>query len=184
MIGERIERTIKRILFAVLLSLPVFLSISLSYLDRRHIVPPLKYRKELVVRNDLWGKGTFGASRSGGRRHKGVDLLASMGEAVYAVRSGVVLNSEFQRGLGNYVEIRHADGWVSIYGHLNKRYVKKGQWIQQGQLIGEVGKSGNANHRLISPHLHFELHNAEGIALDPMLYLNEPMATPGVAIGE
>ncbi|MDD4909252.1 MAG: M23 family metallopeptidase [Candidatus Omnitrophica bacterium] len=165
------EKKINRVLSVILILLPLFLLLALGYADKRPMVRPLRCGNELVIRTDSRGKGVFNAPRNGRRRHKGVDLSAAAGEPVYAARAGLVLRSGFHRGLGHYVEIRHHDGWVTIYGHLKRRLVKKGQMVGQGALIGEVGKSGNADHPAMSAHLHLELRDPKGVAVDPMRYL-------------
>jgi len=69
--------------------------------------------------------------------------------------------------MGTYLEVYHLDGSVALYGHLSRRVVADGQWVSRGQVIGLVGKSGNARSRRIHPHLHFELR-LHGVPLDPL----------------
>lgn len=102
--------------------------------------------------------------------HLGVDLLVPVGTPVYAAKCGLVINAESNRGFGNYVEILHRGGLVTIYAHLSQMDVYQGQRVCQGQRIGEVGKTGNARNRLILPHLHFEVRRY-GIPQDPLFYL-------------
>ena len=79
---------------------------------------------------------------------------------------GKVVRSEWNGGYGNYVEIDHGNGFKTKYAHLNKAYVKKGQYVEQGESIGEVGSSG----RSTGPHLHYEvLFN--GTPVDPMTFI-------------
>jgi len=68
------------------------------------------------------------------------------------------------------VEIRHLEGFTTIYGHLSEIKARKGQFVLRGQLIGLVGKTGNARYPDILPHLHFELRQ-NGPPVDPLLYL-------------
>jgi len=123
---------------------------------------------EFVIRNDVYGKGYFGARRSNGsRKHNGVDLVADIGIPVYAIRSGYVLKAENKRANGNYVKIDHGNKLCSFYLHLSSYCVKKGERVRQGQMIGRIGKTGNAfNHDMLT-HLHFEVHN-DGEPIDPM----------------
>jgi len=72
--------------------------------------------------------------------------------------------------MGNYVVIRHSLNLVSIYGHLSQIFVTKNQFVRQGGIIGSVGKTGNARHPGIQPHLHFEIKK-NGIPQDPLEYL-------------
>lgn len=98
------------------------------------------------------------------RRHDGWDLPKPYGTPVYAARSGRVVYSGWKEGYGNMVEIRHSDRAATIYGHLSKIYVVPGQWVQKGHsLLGRVGSSGLST----GPHLHFEVRDSRGRAVDP-----------------
>ncbi len=140
-------------------------------LDKFKFLSPIDYSGDIPIRRDDYGDGSFGARRSRGRRtHLGIDILAEVGTTVKAAKSGIVLNAERNHGLGKYVEIKHRHGLVTIYGHLSEIMVKKGQVVKQGQVIGEVGKTGNAYRKLILPHLHFEVRKF-GMPQDPVDYL-------------
>ena len=69
------------------------------------------------------------------------------------MNDGIVKTSKFYGSFGNYIEIDHGNGYVTVYGHLHKRNVKKGQKVERGQLIGQVGNTG----RSTAPHLHYEV---------------------------
>ena len=98
--------------------------------------------------------------------HKGVDLASNKGNKIKTMAKGKVVRSEWNGGYGNYVEIDHGNGFKTKYAHLNKAYVKKGQYVEQGESIGEVGSSG----RSTGPHLHYEvLFN--GTPVDPMTFI-------------
>lgn len=100
--------------------------------------------------------------------HKGIDLAAPRGTAVGATRGGTVTRSGFDRkGYGNWVEVRHADGTSSRYGHLDKRGVKVGQEVDQGARLGTLGSTG----RSTGPHLHFEIRDAQGRPVDPLKHI-------------
>jgi murein DD-endopeptidase MepM/ murein hydrolase activator NlpD len=160
----------KILLFLLIVSL-LFLIISLYFLDKNYFLCPIEYKGGIFVRCDSRGNGFFGSPRSGNRLHEGIDLFAQIGTPVLAVRLGKVVVSEEQyKGMGKYVVIRHPGNLVTIYGHLSKICVKRGQWVRQGEVIGEVGKTGNANYRDIQPHLHFEVR-AAGVPSDPLEYL-------------
>lgn len=124
--------------------------------------------------------------RSGGRRHEGNDLMADEKLVeVYAVADGVVTKINERARPGRYVIIEHADGWESVYIHLNDDTpgtddgnapwwftlapgVEEGATVQAGQVIGWSGDSGNAEDN--QPHTHFELHH-EGAEVNPYPYL-------------
>ena len=88
------------------------------------------------------------------RMHTGTDIGAEMGAPVVAVMPGRVLLADFLGGYGMTVAIEHSDGTQqTLYGHLSAIFVKPGDLVQQGALIGQVGSTGNST----GPHLHFEL---------------------------
>jgi len=141
--------------------------------DRAPLVFPLA-EATLRIRNDRLGKGTFGAPRSGRRRHLGIDLLAAAGQPVVAVKSGVARVLD-QPGMGLFVKIEHPNGLQTIYGHLSESPLLKTTRVRQGEVIGAVGKSGNASHRAILPHLHFEMRNGKK-AINPTPFLQQALA--------
>lgn len=161
----------KKLLLLILIFLPIFLIINIYFLDKHYFLCPIEYQKDIIVRSDDLGEGNFDARRSAGRRtHKGIDLLADIGCPVMSVRSGVVIAATSSNGMGNYVIVKHLGDFKTVYGHLSEIYVCENQIVRQGQIIGSVGKTGNANHRSILPHLHFEARR-NGVALDPLEYL-------------
>ena len=97
------------------------------------------------------------------RAHKGVDYGAPAGTPVRAVGDGTVAFAGQQNGYGNVVEIRHANDRNTLYAHLSRIDVRKGQRIEQGQRLGAVGATGWAT----GPHLHFEFRVA-GQHQDPL----------------
>ena len=112
---------------------------------------------EAKIRSDGWGDGGFGAKRNGGRLHLGIDLQAPIGSPVRAAKSGLAVAKK-NWGMGNFVVIKHIDGSKTIYGHLSKMFIDpRGEKVKIGDIIGEVGKTGNARNPCILPHLHFEL---------------------------
>ena len=104
-----------------------------------------------------------------GRMHAGIDIASDVGTPIYAAASGVVQYAGWNSGgYGNMVEIKHADGSMTRYGHMNAIYVREGQRIGQSEQIGEMGSTGYST----GPHLHFEVHPvADGGAVNPMAYL-------------
>lgn len=122
---------------------------------------------ETKIRNDDYGDGTFGAKRSGGRLHLGIDLAAPVGTPVKAGKSGLA-TSKSSSGMGKYVVIQHVDGTKTVYGHLSKTFVDaRGEKVKKGDIIGEVGKTGNARNPCMVAHLHFELW-IDGEPIDPL----------------
>lgn len=95
--------------------------------------------------------------------HYGVDLACHTGNKVMAIADGMVTRVAYEeKGYGNWIEIRHADGVTSRYAHLSKTNIKKGQHVDAGQYIGLSGNTG----RSTGPHLHFEIRLG-GIPVDP-----------------
>tara|TARA_Y100001970_G_scaffold134911_2_gene166054 strand:+ start:52350 stop:53285 length:936 start_codon:yes stop_codon:yes gene_type:complete len=87
------------------------------------------------------------------RFHEGDDFSCKIGVPVIATANGVVKISKRYGSFGNYIEIDHGNGYVTAYGHLSKRIVKKGDKVVRGQEIGAVGNTG----RSTAPHLHYEV---------------------------
>jgi len=160
----------RKIWFFLLIILPIYFLISLYFLDKNYFLCPVEYERDIVVRCDSRGDGFFGADRNGSRTHQGIDLLAKIDTPVLTSRSGRVIAVKQNRGMGKYVIIQHAGNIRTIYGHLSEIYVTHNEFVRQGQIIGRVGKTGNANFRDIQPHLHFEIRKA-GIPQDPLEYL-------------
>lgn len=134
-------------------------------------ISPLPASDKILIRSDFMGDGHFRARRSGGkRRHKGLDMVSDVGEAVVASKSGVVKTGEVPKGMGKYVKISHFEGYTTVYGHLDSICIKDKAWVWQGKKIGEVGKTGNANFRRMKAHLHFEIRK-DKIAQDPLPHL-------------
>ena len=98
--------------------------------------------------------------------HYGTDFAANSGTAVCAFADGTVLAAGQNDGYGNYVKIRHADGYTTLYGHCSKLLVRAGETVTLGQPIALVGATGKAT----GPHLHFELMH-DGYYYNPEFYL-------------
>lgn len=142
--------------------------------------PPFEIAFPQEVSKTEFGS-TYGDYRSGGRRHKGNDLLAPRMTEVYAVADGVVIHVGTNRLSGRNVRIEHEEGWTSHYVHLNNDNlgtddgnapwtltvapgVEEGMAVSKGQLIGWVGDSGNAEGT--TTHTHFELRK-DGSSINP-----------------
>lgn len=105
----------------------------------------------------------------GTRFHMGIDIAGPYGTSVRAAAAGrvaKVYNTPYA-GYGRHVIIEHANGYETLYAHLMKASVSEGQWVNQGDVIGREGSSGNST----GPHLHFEIHKNK-IALDPERFVH------------
>lgn len=98
--------------------------------------------------------------------HSGMDIGAPYGTSILAAADGIVIAAQFVSGYGNYVIIDHGSGIWTLYAHMSKITVKKGDEVEVGQKIGEVGSTG----RSTGNHLHFEVRKNQ-TAVDPAPYL-------------
>lgn len=122
---------------------------------------------------------TFGAPRSGGRRHQGLDLLAPRGTPVVAAAGGVVARVSNHALGGNCLWVSSADGTTYYYAHLDRfaASLQAGGVVEPGDLLGYVGTTGNAAGG--APHLHFEIHrDGEAVNPYPLLAAALPTALP------
>ncbi len=101
------------------------------------------------------------------RYHSGMDFKAPIGTPIYSSGNGVVLRAGWAGGYGKMVEIRHPNGLISRYAHMNDIAVKQGETVTQGRQIGKTGNTG----RSTGPHLHYELRKNKK-AYNPMPYLD------------
>jgi murein DD-endopeptidase MepM/ murein hydrolase activator NlpD len=106
------------------------------------------------------------------RPHYGVDYAAPVGTPVMASADGVVVLAGWMAGYGKTVKVRHANGFETLYGHLSRIAVRRGQRVQQGARIGAVGKTGLAT----GPHLDYRMLRG-GSFVDP-LRVQSPPAEP------
>lgn len=138
------------------------------YITRNNFIAPVPVK--LAIRNDVYGDGHFNAKRSAGRRHKGVDLLADIGTPVLSAKGGIVRHAGHKKGNGNYVVVSHLFGYRTYYCHLSEIAIKEGYFVKAGDVIGYVGKTGNANYRAMHSHLHFEIYK-DAVPENPANYL-------------
>ena len=147
---------------AIIPSQPSATDAEISQLGRGRFVWP--------VRGDIIS--TFGVKGTS-VRNDGVDIRAAVGDPVRAAAAGdVVYAGDQVPGFGNLVLVKHADGWVTAYGHLSRTDVKMQQKVVQGQQLGAVGQTGGASE----PKLHFEVRYAptpvdRAKPIDPTLVL-------------
>ncbi|MCG5242609.1 M23 family metallopeptidase, partial [Azospirillum doebereinerae] len=98
-----------------------------------------------------------------GLHNDGLNIAASKGTAVVAADNGVVAYAGNElRGFGNLLLLKHADGWITAYAHLDRIDVERGATVKRGQAVGKVGQTGSVS----SPQLHFELRKGSQ-AVDP-----------------
>lgn len=118
----------------------------------------------------LWpvagGTVTSGFGQRGHSFHDGIDISAPAGSEVLAAEDGEVIYSDFLRGYGNCIIVRHTDGLATVYAHNQSNSVREGQRVRRGQVIGKVGDSG----RTTGTNLHFEVRE-DNVAHDPLYFL-------------
>ena len=99
--------------------------------------------------------------------HAGIDLANSIGTPIVAVSDGVVVDAGPTAGYGMWVKLRHADGTVTLYGHINTALVSVGEHVMAGDQIATMGNRGNST----GPHLHFEVLQGGSERIDPVPWL-------------
>ena len=134
---------------------------------------------------------SWGAPRSEGRSHQGIDIFAAKGTPVVAAGDGTIVRINIGQRAGRYIVIRHDDGWESLYLHLNNDTpgtddglsnasvpgIVVGARVQAGELLDYVGDSGNAEET--PPHLHFEMHRPDGTPTNPYPHLRAAQSIDG-----
>ncbi len=99
------------------------------------------------------------------RQHEGIDFIANVGTEIFAAADGTVTSSRVSDSFGRVVEIDHGYGITTLYAHMSKFNVKRGQKVKRGEVVGYVGNSGLS----AGPHLHYEVH-VKGKEVDPVNY--------------
>ncbi len=120
----------------------------------------------LRLASPVKGMVTSGFGPRWGRNHDGLDIAAATGTPIRAAECGIVSFAGVQSGYGNMVCVKHSSRFETCYAHMTKYAVSQGQRVDQGQVIGYVGCTGNCT----GPHLHFETR-VDGSARDPRPYL-------------
>jgi len=136
--------------------------------------------REARLQQPLFVMPTKGIFTSGfgyrwGVLHAGIDLANSIGTPIRAVSDGVVIDAGPTAGYGMWVKLRHADGTVTLYGHVNTTMVRVGQRVMAGDQIATMGNRGNST----GPHLHFEVLLGGTQRVDPVPWL----AKRGLSVG-
>jgi murein DD-endopeptidase MepM/ murein hydrolase activator NlpD len=136
---------------------------------RRSVGASARARRETGL-DFVWpvdGKLSSGFGLRGGGRHDGVDIPAKRGTPVRAAEAGRVIHSGGGLGdYGNVVIVKHTGRYSTVYAHNRRNRVRTGEFVEKGQVIAEVGSSGNAS----GSHVHFEVRR-DRRAEDPLLYL-------------
>ncbi|WLD91866.1 peptidoglycan DD-metalloendopeptidase family protein [Alkalihalobacillus sp. AL-G] len=109
-----------------------------------------------------------------GGSHYGIDIAAPYGTEITVVQDGTVVKSYFSGSYGNVVFVRHPDGYETVYAHMSRRLVQKGEKLKRGTVIGAVGNTGHSRGN----HLHFEVHKGEWnihktMAVNPLVYIDQ-----------
>ena len=170
---------LKRVLTGFLVVIGVYVVASLLF-------PPLRHSLELIrLMSDTLPASlpvpvagvqkrsladTWGAARSGGRRHEGIDIFARRGTPVISSTKGIVLKVGVNELGGNIVSVMGPGGHSHYYAHLEEygRY-REGDLVQPGDTLGFVGTSGNAKGT--PPHLHYGIYTMGEGAINPYPYL-------------
>jgi murein DD-endopeptidase MepM/ murein hydrolase activator NlpD len=102
-----------------------------------------------------------------GAFHRGVDISAPTGTPVHATAEGIIVHADASlSGFGRLVVVNHPGGYQTYYAHLSRIFVRVGQEVRRGELVGAVGSTG----RVTAPHLHYEVR-IDGLARNPSRYL-------------
>jgi len=99
--------------------------------------------------------------------HQGIDFKGATGEPVFASADGIVQLAASEVNWGKRIILKHANGYQSLYGHMDSLGVSRGQYVKAGDVIGTVGSTGKST----GPHLHFEIRK-NGRHLDPAPFIN------------
>ncbi|MBY6365465.1 M23 family metallopeptidase [Rhodococcoides corynebacterioides] len=136
--------------------------------------------REAAARRPLFVLPALGTYTSGfgarwGTLHAGVDIANAIGTPVRAVADGTVIDSGPAAGFGLWIRLQHADGTITVYGHIDSSEVQVGQTVMAGDEIAKMGNRGQST----GPHLHFEVHLPGENKIDPLPWL----ATRGISLG-
>lgn len=147
-----------------LISLTAVLSTNTSALTELVGNSPIQ-ENSIPASNLMWPTQGFISQGFHKYQHEGIDIAGASGTPIVAAASGTVIKAGWDNwGLGNAITIKHPNGSVTVYGHNRRLLVSKGQQVIQGQIIAEMGSTGNST----APHLHFEFHPQGRIAVDPL----------------
>lgn len=116
--------------------------------------------------NSKFGPRIDPVTRKSGDFHRGIDIMAPIGEPIKSAKAGEIYENSSNKWWGNYIIVKHADNVFTYYCHQSRTASRKGQRVAAGELIGYVGRTGKAT----GPHLHFEVRVGKD-PKDPLQYL-------------
>jgi murein DD-endopeptidase MepM/ murein hydrolase activator NlpD len=125
------------------------------------------------------GVWTSGFGYRWGVLHAGIDIANAIGTPILAAADGVVTDAGPTAGFGAWVKIRHSDGTVTLYGHVNTWLVSVGERVMAGDQIATIGNRGNST----GPHLHFSVLRNGTDYVDPVPWLAQRGLSPGKYVG-
>jgi murein DD-endopeptidase MepM/ murein hydrolase activator NlpD len=102
-----------------------------------------------------------------GTMHWGIDIANRIGTPIVSTADGVVVEAGPASGFGLWVRVRHTDGTITVYGHVDRTLVRQGQTVKAGQQIATMGNRGQST----GPHLHFEVWTTNGNKINPLTWL-------------
>lgn len=138
-------------------------NVKLASLAHLAVTPSIWPTDGSVTSGFGWRASPWGG---GNEMHPGIDIASNIGTPVVATADGTVVQSGWQEGYGNMVQIDHGGGVATIYGHNSQIAVSTGQQVKKGQIICYSGNTGIST----GPHVHYEVR-VNGVAVDPIRYL-------------
>lgn len=146
---------------------------AIHYKNKRHAAIPAicpLMNNDYIRISDYFGN-RFHPVLKTHKMHTGLDYAANIGTPVYATGDGIVAETGWDAGYGNRILVEHGFGYSSVYAHLSKMTVRKGDKINRGKLVGLVGNTGIST----GPHLHYEIRK-ENVPVNPMLYYGNDLS--------
>ena len=130
--------------------------------------PKTKYTKTKIKSSTklLWPASCHRITQYYHLGHHAVDIACKMGTPIYAAEDGVVKTSGWATGYGKHIVINHGNGMQTLYGHFSRLYVRAGQAVNRGDVIGAMGSTGWST----GSHVHFEVR-INGIKRNPLNYI-------------
>ena len=151
---DEVEKLVKNKI-DMLASIPAILPISLKDKNTRIVSSSYGYRMHPIYKTKKF--------------HAGMDFTGAIGTPIYATGNGTVIANQFDKGYGRHVIIDHGFNYKTVYAHMDKALVKKGQKVKRGDIIGYIGNTGLST----GPHLHYEVRKNDK-PLDPVnFYYND-----------
>ena len=142
----------------------------------RDLLAFLKKQKSILARTpSVWPARGYVSSEFGFRKspftgrkefHKGIDIATLPGKEIVSPADGIIISKSHEPNMGNTITINHSNGISTIYAHLLKNIVRRGQMVRRGDIVGFVGNSG----RSTGPHVHYTIL-LNGVAVNPRTYL-------------